>query len=277
VPSRRSPDDPADATAAVDRERRWSTLLELLAANGRLSVVDASRTLGVSVATIRRDFAALAAQQLAARTHGGVVSTSVAYALPARYRSAAREDAKDRVAARAGELIPVGSVVGLNGGTTTTLTARHLARRTDLAGSADPQPLTVVTNALNIAVEMVLRPFIRCVTLGGVARPESYEVTGPLASLVLEQLWLDTAVLGVGGIDEAAGVTCSQEGEAEISALMTRRCDRVIVVATGDKLGRRAFAQICRLGDIDILITDDSAPAAARDLLRNNGVEVITV
>jgi DeoR family transcriptional regulator of aga operon len=141
----------------VDRERRWSTLLELLAANGRLSVADASRTLGVSVATIRRDFAALAAQQLAARTHGGVVSTSVAYALPARYRSAAREDPKDRVAARASQLIPVGSVVGLNGGTTTTLTARHLARRTDLAASADPQPLTVVTNALNIAVDMVLR------------------------------------------------------------------------------------------------------------------------
>ncbi len=274
-PSRPQRRHPGDGERTLDRERRWSALLELLADHGRLTVTEACAELGASEATIRRDFTALAEQQLATRTHGGVVATSVAYELPARYRSAARDDAKERVAARAGDFIPVGSVVGLNGGTTTTLAARHLAQRADLLASSDPQPLTVVTNALNIATEMVLRPFIRCVNLGGIARPESYEVTGPLATMVMEQLWLDTALLGVEGIDAAVGVTCSLEAEAAISALMVARSDRVIVAATGDKVGRRTFARICDTGRIDVLVTDDSAPADALERLREVGVQIV--
>ena len=82
------------ASEPVDRSRRWQLLLNLLAERGRLSVADAADALGVSAATVRRDFAALADQQLATRTHGGVVATSIAYDLPARYRSAERVDAK---------------------------------------------------------------------------------------------------------------------------------------------------------------------------------------
>src|ERR1019366_9331786 len=75
-------------------------------------------------ATVRWDFRELAAQQLVTRTHGGVVATSVAYELPARYKSAMADDDKERIAR--------GSVVGFNGGTTTSATARQLAARADL-------------------------------------------------------------------------------------------------------------------------------------------------
>ncbi|HEX2705459.1 MAG TPA: DeoR/GlpR family DNA-binding transcription regulator, partial [Candidatus Lustribacter sp.] len=186
-----------DRTGSMDRDQRWSALLGLLATFGRLTVAQVSAELGVSEATVRRDFTALAEQQLASRTHGGVVATAVAYELPARYKNATTDSAKERVAKTAAGLVPVGAVVGLNGGTTTSATARHLGTRADLAEASARPALTVVTNALNIATELVLRPYIRCVTLGGVARPESYEVTGPLARMVLEQLWLDVVIIGV--------------------------------------------------------------------------------
>jgi DeoR family transcriptional regulator of aga operon len=124
---------------------------------------------------------------------------------------------------------------------------------------------------------MVLRPFIRCVSLGGVARPESYELSGPLASMVLGELWLDTVVLGVDAVSAAAGATCQHEGEAGINSLMVQRGDRVVVVATGDKLGRRAFARICPTSRIDTVVTDTSAPAGALDELRAAGVRVEVV
>ncbi len=161
---------------ARNRASRWSVMLDRLATTGRLGVGEAAELLGVSEATIRRDFSELAKRQLVARNHGGVVATSVAYELPYRYRSSRADDDRTRVAAAAAALVEPGQVIGLNGGTTTTATARAITAREDLAADGE---ITIVTNALNIATEAVLRPHVQCVSLGGVARPESYEVTGP--------------------------------------------------------------------------------------------------
>ena len=258
----------------LDRGARWSALLGLLAEHGRLTVAQVVEELGVSEATVRRDFGELAAQQLVTRTHGGVVATAVAYDLPARYKQASGDTAKDRIASAAAELAIPGSVVGFNGGTTTSATARRLAARSDLASSSERPAITVVTNALNIATEMVLRPFIRCVTLGGVARQESYELSGPLASTVLNELWLDTVFLGVEALSAQAGATCRHEGEAGINALMVQRADKVVVVTTGEKVGRRAFARICQAARIDVLVTDKTAPDDEVRALRAAGVTV---
>lgn len=262
---------------SLDRGARWSALLGLLAEHGRLSVAEVVETLNVSEATVRRDFADLAAQQLVTRTHGGIVATAVAYDLPARYKQAGTDTAKDRIAVRAAELAQEGSVVGFNGGTTTSAVARRLAARSDLAMSSARPAITVVTNALNIATEMVLRPFVRCVSLGGVARTESYELAGPLASMVLGELWLDTVFLGVDAVSAGTGAMCHHEGEAGINSLMVERADRAVVVATGAKVGRRAFARICTTSRIDVLVTDASAPADALAELRAAGITVEVV
>ena len=262
---------------ASGRERapRWNDLLGLLAERGRLTVTDACGLLDVSPATVRRDFNDLAAKQLVTRTHGGVVANAIAYDLPARYKAAPAGSPRERVAHRAAQLVRIGGVVGFNGGTTTTATARHLLARPDVASSSTREPTTIVTNALNIATEMVLRPAVRCVTLGGVARAESYEQTGSLAIQVMEQLWLDLLILGVGGIDGAAGATCRHEDEAGINSTMVARSDHVVVVATGDKLGRTTFARICGIEAITTLVTDASAPAHAVEKLREAGVDVV--
>lgn len=266
-----------DPPSQLDQSQRLGVMLELLATQGRLSVGEACRRLGVSEATIRRDFTELAGRQLATRTHGGVVAAQVAYELPGRYRSGARDGAKARIAVHAARLVGLGEVVGMNGGTTTTGVARALCERPDLAEAEADPALTIVTNALNIATEAVLRPYLRCVSLGGVARPESYEVTGPLASLVLERLWLDVAILGVDAFSAAAGATCHFEAEAAISNEMATRAQRVVVVGTGDKIGRRTFAAICPAEAATTLVTDGTADEAALDTLRGLGVDVVVV
>lgn len=258
-----------------DRSWRLRTLLDLLADTGRLSVTDAATELGVSDATVRRDFTSLAKQQLVTRTHGGVVATSVAYDLPVRYRGGGDNDAKERIAATAADLVLPGQVVGFNGGTTTSTTARRLAARADLAESTARPALTVVTNALNIATEMVLRPHIRTVSLGGVARPQSYELVGPLASSMLGELWLDHLVLGADGVTADTGVSCFHEGEAGINALMVERASEVTVVVAAEKLGRRTFARICDVDAVHTLVTDDSADLTYVDALRSRGVQVV--
>lgn len=259
----------------MDRSRRWRALLDALSESGRLSVTEASERLGVSEATVRRDFTALADQQLVTRTHGGVVATAVAYGLPGRYRGGGAHSAKERIAAAACDMLQPGTVVAFNGGTTTSACARRLSARADLASSSVRPAITVVTNALNIATEMVLRPFVRTVTVGGVARQESYELSGPLASLVLSELWIDVLVLGVDGFSLVGGASCVHEGEAGINALMVRRADKVVVVAGGEKIGRRTFARICDTQAVSALVTDRSAEPADVEALRAAGLEVV--
>ncbi|WP_024801884.1 DeoR/GlpR family DNA-binding transcription regulator [Nocardia sp. BMG51109] len=258
-------------TSATDRSQRWNRLLELLADAGRLSVDEAAARLGVSPATARRDFTALADQQLATRTHGGIVATSVAYQLPARYRGG--DEAKQRVAEYAAGLVNPDEVVGLNGGTTTTAVARALAGRPDLPVGADNR-LTLVTNALNIAGEMVLRPHLRTICLGGMARRESYELHGPLAERALAELRLDTVVLGVDALSAEGGAQCRHLDEAGINAEMARRAGRVVVVATAEKLERTALARICPIEDVDILVMDTAADEAEIATIRQAGVRV---
>ena len=132
----------------------------------------------------------------------------------------------------------------------------------------------MVTNALNIATELAVRQHIKIVTTGGVARPQSYELTGPLATGVLEQVTLDLAILGVDGIDAAAGATAHHEGEASINRLMAQRASKVVIVADSSKVGRRAFARICAAPEIDVLVTDAGIADDDEALLEEAGVDV---
>src|ERR1700761_1246024 len=191
------------------------------------------------------------------RIRGGAVAQGVTYDLPLRYKSEKHPTEKQRIAAVAAALVRPGQVAGMNGGTTTTEVARALAMRPDLSNGTPAPAVTGVTNALNIATELAVRQSIKIVATGGVARPQSYELTGPLATGVLEQVVLGVAILGVDGIDAEVGATAHHEGEASINRLMTRRAARVIVAADSSKAGRRAFAQICAAGEVDVLVTDE--------------------
>ncbi|MBB3728575.1 DeoR/GlpR family DNA-binding transcription regulator [Nonomuraea dietziae] len=202
----------------MSRYDRWNSILELLAQEGRLSVEDAAEALDVSTATIRRDFDQLAQQQMLMRTRGGAVAQSVSYDLPLRYKTARHADEKHRIAAAAAELVSPGAVIGMNGGTTTSELARSLATRSTLEAG-----FTIVTNALNIASELTVRQHVKIVVTGGVARPQSYELIGPLAGGVLEQVTLDVAFLGVDAIDVELGASAHHEGEASVNNLLISR------------------------------------------------------
>ncbi|WP_309055573.1 DeoR/GlpR family DNA-binding transcription regulator [Streptomyces sp.] len=265
------------------KHERWNALLELLAGSGRVEVEEAAAALDVSAATIRRDLDELAEQRLLVRTRGGAVAHGVSYELPLRYKSTRHAPEKRRIAAAVADLIAPGEVVGLNGGTTTTEVARALAvrfagERAETPGAAPAAPaLTVVTNALNIAGELAVRPAIKLVTTGGVARPQTYELVGPLTAGVLSEVVLDTVVLGVDGIDAELGVMAHQEEEAAVSRLFAERASRVVVVTDSSKLGRRAFARICGIDRVDLLVTDTAVPAEAVARFGEAGVRVLTV
>jgi DeoR family transcriptional regulator of aga operon len=135
----------------------------------------------------------------------------------------------------------------------------------------------VVTNALNIAAEVALRPRLKLVMSGGVSRTQSYELVGPIAERTLAGLNLQVAIVGVDGISARAGLTTHDEIEAQTNATMIRQAERVIVVADGGKVGRAELARICPVDAVGELVTDASADPAAAAELRAAGVGVHVV
>jgi DeoR family transcriptional regulator, aga operon transcriptional repressor len=250
------------------RADRLSEILQVLSNDGAADVGALAARLGVSEATVRRDLHLLQEQRMLARTHGGAVASDVMYELPLRYKAARHQAEKGRIAREAATRVADGSVVGLTGGTTTTEVARALLER---------QGLTVVTNALNIAGELAIRSELKLVVTGGTARPESYELVGPLAERALDDMNLDIAIVGVDGIAPAEGLTTHHEVEAHTNRTMLDRARTVVVVADSSKLGLVAFARICPLDAVDELITDVAADASTVAAIREAGVSVTTV
>ncbi len=247
---------------------RFSAILEELSRDGTVGVAELADRLGVSAATVRRDLELLEEQRLLARTHGGAVAQGVAYELPLRYKAARHQEEKRRIARAAAERVADGAAVGLTGGTTTTEVARSLV---------DRQRLTVVTNALNIASELAIRPNLKLVVTGGYARAESYELVGPLAEASLAGLNLDIVFLGVDGISLEAGLTTHHEVEAHTNLALIERAREVVVVTDSSKIGVVAFAKICDIDRVHELITDEGADRGVLVALGEAGVRVTTV
>ncbi|MDF6020800.1 DeoR/GlpR family DNA-binding transcription regulator [Streptomyces sp. JH34] len=254
---------------------RWTRLLEILGDQGQIDVLEAAEQLGCSAATVRRDLDELARQNLLTRTRGGAVASTVAYDLPLRYKAARRADEKQRIAKAAAELIPTGSTVGLNGGTTTSEVARELALRPEPPGGG--VALTVVTNAINIANELAVRPQVKIVVTGGVARPNSYELVGPLVDSVLRTLALDYTILGVDAVHARFGAATHDESEAGANRALAECAGTVVVVADSSKLGRRAFAQVCETSAVSVLVTDRDAPEDVVEEFTALGIDVLRV
>jgi DeoR family transcriptional regulator, aga operon transcriptional repressor len=252
----------------MHRSARLSAILERLADGGTVDVGELAEELSASPATIRRDLAALERQRLLARTHGGAVAHAVSYELPLRYKGVRYAEEKRRIASAAAATVAEGMAVGLTGGTTATEVARALA---------DCPQLTIVTNALNIASELGVRPNIKLIVTGGLARSQSYELSGPIAEASLAGLNLDVAFIGVDGIDAKAGCTTHEEVEAHTNSVMIRHSKHVVLVADSSKIGKVAFARICEAGAVDELITDRAAGTAAVRALTDCGVQVTLV
>jgi DeoR family transcriptional regulator, aga operon transcriptional repressor len=254
----------------MTRAERLAALLEELVAAGRLDVEEAAERHRVSAATVRRDLDYLADQQLLSRTHGGAVPNTTSYDLPLRFKATRHGAAKQRIARRAVEMLWPGCTCALNGGTTTVEIARAIPGVPALHAG-----ITVVTNAVNLATELTVRPFIKIVVSGGVARPQTYELVGPIASETLGRLTPDLCFLGATGVDATAGVTSDDEAEAAVNRVMVQQARRTVVVADSHKLGRVGFARICEVTEVAAVLTDDGADPRVLDALRSRGLDVL--
>ena len=170
----------------------------------------------------------------------------------------------------AAQLIRQDETIILDSGTTTAEIARQLK-------FLKLKSLTVITNALNIAMELANLQHIRVIMIGGILRQMSYSTVGPPAEQLLRGLYADRLFLGVDGLDPDIGLTTPDVLEAQLNALMIKVSREVTAVADSSKFFRRTLSSIAGLHEIHRIITDDNVDPQIVAGLRARNIEVLVV
>ena len=256
------------SVSGMQRKQRLREMVSAIVEKGGLEVEALAELFAVSAATVRRDLEYLEKQRLVTRTRGGAATHASFNDLPLSYKTEQDTGEKRRIARQALTFLNGARVIGTTGGTTVSEFARLLL---------DRDGLTIVTNALNVATHLVTSPRLRVFSAGGEVRSSSQEAVGPSAETFMAGYNIDVAFIGVDGVDAAAGCTNYDPVGCRVNAVLREQARVSVVLADATKIGRVALAQVCKMSDVDVLVTDARASTAALDAIRAQGCQVITV
>ena len=275
LPSRDDRDPPA-AAAAVPVERvdelspsadeRRARLLAVIQEQAFVRVSDLSDRFRISEVTVRNDLAALAQRGRIHRVRGGAIPRAgLGHERPFEESVTSHALEKLAIGRAAAELIHDGESVLVDVGTTAVAAAHALVDRTEL------RDVVVFTNGLKTALELEHAvPRITVVVLGGTLRPLQHSLVDPLATHILERISVGTLLLGCNGVHPTGGVTNINLPEAEIKRRMLEIAARRVILADGSKIGRTELAHLCRIDEIDMVITGESASEPVVESLREH-------
>jgi len=264
VPNRDSA-PPGDVFA---RERQ-EHIIRIIEEHGRARVSDLAAQFRVSAVTIRKDLVVLETEQRILRTHGGAITIDRSRPeLSFEIRERLQADEKLRIGAAAAALVHDGESIVMDASTTALSVARHLKARRDWS------QVTVITNGLRLASELAGHPGITVLMLGGRVRWEALSVVGDLGDGLFSRINVQKAFLGAAGFTPESGLADATDEEAQIKRSMVAATREVIAIVDHTKWERAAFATFCPTDRINIVLTDQDAPAEMVRSLANRGVEV---
>lgn len=247
---------------------RHKAILESLRNSGSVDVGVLSQQLKVSAVTIRKDLDMLEEKKLLYRTHGGAIIADPYIATrKVSEKEKLHPELKRRIGQRAVELLSPQDALIIASGTTVQAFARCIPN----------MKMTVITSAMNVAMELLDKPDIEIIQLGGIIRHSSASVVSEYAIRMLDNFACNKLFLGVDGIDPEYGLSTTHLQEASLNRMMIHSATKTIVLADSSKFGRRGFSKICDMSDIDHVITDSGTPAKMLDAMAEQGVKVTVV
>lgn len=232
-------------SSSLGAEARRKHLLNMLGAEGRITISWAAESLGVSEMTLRRDLADLEALGRLRRVRGG----AVAPLRPETFaqRSTRGAAAKRTISAKAQSVIPAEGVCAFDASSTVGVVLGGLTHAADL---------TVVTNSSENFRAAEARPGVTSILVGGQRESRTDSFIGPMAALMAGSLHYGVYVSSAAALDAAWGSSESTAEEAAIKRIFHRQADRTVLLADASKLGSRATARALELHEVDLLITD---------------------
>ncbi|MFC0685237.1 DeoR/GlpR family DNA-binding transcription regulator [Novosphingobium clariflavum] len=220
---------------------------------------------GMSEDAIRRDLRLLAAQGLCRRVYGGALPLQIG-SIPFDQRSGEDRDRKFALARRGAELIEPGEFVFLDNGSTNLLIVDALP---------DEIELTIATNSLAIASALARRPDIGLLMVGGAVDPLVGGCVDAGAVQAVAMMNIDRCFLGACSVSTEGGVSAFEIADATFKRALADSSQRVIVLATNEKLGTSAPHRILPTDRIDQLVIEHDAPDGPASELTAHGAALL--
>lgn len=257
-----------DVHEMIPAERR-ARIVDLVRERRAVRVSALSEDLGVSGMTIRRDLERLEAEGVLVRTHGGaVLKRHMAEETLYFERESASAEEKRRIAQHAAALIEPGETVFLSSGTTAAQVIRHIDP--SLEARIVTHNVGAVQEARGLRVEIVL--------VGGLYRPRSNAVSGPLALEHIGRFHAGKMLIGVDGFDLEEGLTTPTMGMAGVErAMLAQTRGEVVALADASKIGVVADVVVCGLDQLDTVMVDDGVDESVREEIVRLGLRCIVV
>jgi len=253
----------------VFARERQEHIARIVEEHGRARVSDLASRFQVSTVTIRKDLVVLESEHRLVRTHGGAIASDRSRPeLSFEIRERLQTDEKQRIGSAAAALVHDGESIVMDASTTALSVARYLKARGGWS------QLTVITNGLRVASELAGHPGVTVLMLGGRVRWEALSVVGQLGDGLFSRINVQKAFLGAAGFTLESGLSDATDEEAQIKRSMVAAAREVIAIVDHTKWEHAAFATFCPTDQIDIVLSDDSAPHAMVQALTARGTKV---
>ena len=250
------------------RNERREKILGLLLSRKRMSVTELSKQLRVTGATIRADLEALTQQHKLIRTYGGALAPlekgPPEMPMDVRLRNQVTE--KQAIGRMASSLIQDGMVVALDASTTSLTAAGFLRNR---------KALTVVTNSLAVATQLVDAPGVNVLMPGGTLRHESSSLVGPEAVHFLSKLEVELCLMGVHSVHASRGLGEVNQSETEIKKALAGISRKVVALADSTKWNKVSVSYFWPLAQVDTIITEGQISREIKESLKAQGVNLL--
>ncbi len=248
-------------------ENRHQKILDILHRKKQVKVQDLSVSLETSAVTIRKDLKLLEEKRLLFRNHGGAsLESPYVNDRSVNEKEFINAPEKAAIGLQASKLIANDQYIILASGTSILAMAKYI----------NPlKKLTVVTSALNVAMELTNKDNIEVLQLGGYIRPNSYSVIGHYSEMILKETACSKLFLSVDGLDLDYGLSTTNALEAHLNQQMIASAKEVIILADSTKFGKKSFGRICGLDQVDIIITDKKIYPETANKIKALGIDLI--
>jgi DeoR/GlpR family transcriptional regulator of sugar metabolism len=248
---------------AAERHR---AILNLLQRGGSVRVADLARSFQVAEETIRRDLERLEAEGRLQRSHGGAVTLDThGREIPFTERELKSQAEKAAIGQAAALKIREGDTLFIDASSTALA----------LACALPDTRLTVLTNALKVALELSSRPHVRVIGMGGLLASESLSFVGPLTEKLLPDYHVDKFFFSCKGVDFERGISESNEMQGALKHKLLAIASERYLLADHAKFGIRGLTRFAELADLTEIVTDKQTPPAVLRQLKECGVNVV--
>jgi DeoR/GlpR family transcriptional regulator of sugar metabolism len=248
--------------------QRRQAILDLTVRRGQVEVNDVSELFRISKVTARNDLDYLAKRNLVVRSRGGAVA-ALHQSLTASFsvRALQCQDEKRRIARAALGFIAPGETIILDAGSTVVELSNLIS---------NPEELTVVTPALNIAMQLGSLPGVEVITVGGKLDAQTISNVGPIAEMQLQSVLAHKLFLGAYAIDPQGDLAEPQQEVAGLKRAMVKAARQVILLADSSKWNSRsARAKVVGLEAFHTVVTDSGLEDGVRRSMERSGIRVI--